>query len=181
MDKHGRLHYVTPHTGPVHVVNRASKFQSATSTAHVSDLSRLFREVPAVQKKVVSLLVDGGPDFSPKHVVNLLTYGRLWKDHCLDALVITCHASGQSAHNSIEHAWSLLSKSLASITLPITLRVSYHQNSSMIPRGRKQLYLTRLWTSCVATGRISPLTVILLYLLPCHALTQWSVTRTTTI
>ena len=118
LDKHGRLHYVVPHTGPLHVVARASRFHSATSTAHASDLTNIFCQVPAAQRKIISLLVDGGPDFSPKHVVNLLTYGRLWKDRCLDALIITCHAPGQSAHNDIEHAWSPLSKALAGVTLP---------------------------------------------------------------
>ena len=80
----------------------------------------LTRTVPDAMKGVVSLLVDGGPDFSPKHLINLLAYGRLWKDSNLDCLMVTTHAAGYSAYK-IEHAWSLLSRALAGVTLPNSL------------------------------------------------------------
>ena len=121
VDKLGCLHHVVPHTGALHVFNRASCFHTATSTAHASDLATLFREVPAIQKRVVSLLVNGGPDFSPKHMINFLAYGRLWRDQRFDALIMNCHSPGNSTYNDIEHAWSPLSKALAGVTLPDSL------------------------------------------------------------
>ena len=69
---------------------------------------------------VVSLLVDGGPDLSPRHLTNFLVYGQLWKDSSLDCLMVTTHAAGNSAYN-VEHAWSVLSRALAGVTLPNSL------------------------------------------------------------
>ena len=93
-------------------------FHSSTGVSHASDLTQIFDEVPLAQKPVISLLVDGGPDLNPAHTVNFLTYGRLWRDQQLDCLIIATHAPGQSAYNYIEHAWSVLSRSLTGVTVP---------------------------------------------------------------
>ena len=120
-DKLGRCHYVTPSTGPLHVFNRASNFFKATSSEHISDIDSLLQSDPSLKHSILSLIIDGGPDFSPKHLMNIMTYGQLWKDHDLDGLMVTCHAAGNSAFNKIEHAWSPPSKSLAGVTLPNAL------------------------------------------------------------
>ena len=118
-DKLQRVHTEYPKTGPVHVFCRASKFHSSTSVTHTSDLATLLEEVPELRTKtVLSLVVDGGPDHNPNHLVNFLAYGRLWKEFDLDCLIMCTHAPGQSAFNFIEHAWSVLSRKLTGVTLP---------------------------------------------------------------
>ena len=112
-----RLHHKVPHTGTVHVFNRATKFYQATSVAHASDLaSLLLRDYP--DKPVVSALVDGGPDFNPRHLKNLLAFGQLWRDLKLDCLMLICHSPGLSAYNPLEHAWAVLANALTGVTLP---------------------------------------------------------------
>ena len=101
--------------------NRASKFFKATSLQHATDIACLLKEQSDCRKSIVSLLVDGGPDFSPKHLTNVLIYGRIWKDCNLDCLMVTTHSAGNSAYNKVEHAWSVLSRSLAGVTLSNTL------------------------------------------------------------
>ena len=65
---------------------------------------------------MVSLIVDGGPDFNPHHLKNILAFGRLWQDLKLDCLMLTTHAPGQSAYNPLEHAWSVMANALAGVT-----------------------------------------------------------------
>lgn len=72
---------------------------------HASDLDVLLSEVPAnAETYCVPPIVDGGPDFNPQHMMNFIVYGRLWKDHGLDGLIITCHSPGNLAYNKIDHA-----------------------------------------------------------------------------
>ena len=54
---------------------------------------------------------------SPKHLANVLVYGMLWQGCDLDCLMVTTHSAGNSAYNKIEHAWSVLSRCLAGVTL----------------------------------------------------------------
>ena len=117
VDKLNRDHWSVPVSGPLHVFNRATKFFKATSFEHAVDLSHLLKDVPDCKKSIVSLLVDGGPVFSPKHLANVLVYGMLWLDCDLDCLMVTTHSAGNSAYNKIEHAWSMLSRCLAGVTL----------------------------------------------------------------
>ena len=55
-------------------------------------------------KPVASALVDGGPDFNPRHLKNFLPFGRLAQDLHLDSLMIMCYAPDLSAYNPLEHA-----------------------------------------------------------------------------
>ena len=91
-DKHHHLHHVCPRTGPLFVLNRASKFHSSTSLSHASDLTTIFEDVELAQKPVLCLIVDGGPDQNPTHLTNFLSYGRLWRDQQLDCLIVATHA-----------------------------------------------------------------------------------------
>ena len=120
-DKLHRMHHLCPHTGPVYVFNRAAKFHSSTSVAHASDLTSIINETRSAQKPVLALIVDGGPDQNPSCIVNVLSYGRLWKDQQLDSLIIVTHAPGKSAYNPIEHAWSVLSRCLTGVTVAINV------------------------------------------------------------
>lgn len=116
-DKHGRLHYQMPRSGPHHMFVRAVRYHRSTSENHANDLHKvLTTHYP--EKTVVGIIADGGPDWSVKSVHNIFQYGRLWKSLKLDFLGITQHAPGNSKENPIEHAWSPRSKDLTSVTLP---------------------------------------------------------------
>lgn len=137
LDKLHRLHREVPHTGTVYVLNRATKFHQASSVAHASDLaSLLLHQLP--HKAVVSVLVDGGPDFNPRHVKNLLAFGRLWRDMNLDCLMVTCHAPGQSPYNPVEHAWSVLANALTGVTFPNHLPGESPPEAQDIPEADKR-------------------------------------------
>ena len=117
-DRLARLHFKSPHTGPLYVVNRASKLHEETVQTHTQDLKRI---VAKHRKPIVALLVDGGPDYCPRSIHNLLEFGYFRKEQDLDALIISTHAPGQSARIPIERAWSVMSRLLAGMTLPISL------------------------------------------------------------
>ena len=59
------------------------------------------------------ILADGGPDYTPAGVVNILFYYRLFKELNLDFLSVATYPSRYSAFNPIEHLWSPLSDMLA--------------------------------------------------------------------
>jgi hypothetical protein len=77
----------------------------------------LIRAVVSEGKTVVTLIVDGGPDWSASSLLNSLYFMRLWKTCNLDMLCVTSFAARYSAYNPIEHLWSVLSKKLASVQL----------------------------------------------------------------
>ena len=54
-------------------------------------------------------------------MLNLLECGKFWEDFYLDRLIVATHAVGQCALNPIQRAWSMLSRLLAGVTLPISL------------------------------------------------------------
>ena len=109
-DKLKRLHFKCPHTGNLFVENRAARFHEATAVTHANDLSEIINtEVAPEGKTGVCLLVDGGPDYSVKSILTMLYFGRLWRDQNLDFLLMGTHAPGDSAYNTIEHAWSTMS------------------------------------------------------------------------
>lgn len=75
------------------------------------------RDVVSEGKRVVTLIIDGGPDWSASSLLNALYFMRLWKACSLDMLCITSFAARYSAYNPIEHLWSVLSKKLESVQL----------------------------------------------------------------
>ena len=122
LDTQGRLHIVYGRTGPLHVVNRAQKFQSSNSQGHANDLYHILVKPEVRGKKSAAVIKsDGGPDWSTKSQHVLVSQGRLWRDLDLDYLAVVNLAAGHSAENEIEHCWSPLSKNLASVTFPACL------------------------------------------------------------
>ena len=63
-------------------------------------------------------IADGGPDWSVKGLINLMSLGMFWLNNALDILVVQCYAPGHSRFNPIERAWSFLTKWLVGVTLP---------------------------------------------------------------
>ena len=116
-DSLGRPHFKIPHTGPTTVCLRAARFHSSTCEMHIHDMIPLIRAIVSEGKTVVTLIVDGGPDWSASSLLNALYFMRLWKACNLDMLCVTSFAARYSAYNPIEHLWSVLSKKLASVQL----------------------------------------------------------------
>ena len=81
------------------------------------DLKPIVEAVVQEGKTVITLIVDGGPDWSTGSLLNAMYFMRLWKLCNLDMLCVTSFAARYSAYNPIEHLWSVLSKKLASVRL----------------------------------------------------------------
>lgn len=73
------------------------------------------------RKGAVTIICDGGPNWSLKFTPNLINYVRLWKNLKMDVLFLICYAPGHSRFNPIEHCWATLSKELTGVTLPISV------------------------------------------------------------
>ena len=81
------------------------------------DLKPVVEAVVFEGRTVITLIVDGGPDWSTNSLLNAMYFLRLWKSCNLDILCVTSFAARYSAYNPIEHLWSVLSKKLASVKL----------------------------------------------------------------
>ena len=68
---------------------------------------------------MITIIVDGGPDWSTASLLNALYYIRLWKSCNLDMLCVTSFAARYSAYNPIEHLWAPMSKRLSSDRLSV--------------------------------------------------------------
>ena len=69
----------------------------------------------------VIAIADNGPDWSVKGILNFIIYGSLWQCLRLDTLVIQSYAPGHSRFNPIERTWSLLSKLIVGVILPVEI------------------------------------------------------------
>ena len=110
-DSLSRLHIKVPHTGPAVICVRVARFFSSTSETHLHDLKPLVNAVVQEDKTVVTIIADGGPDWSTKSLLNALYFMRLWQECNLDLLCICSYAARFSAYNPIEHLWAPMSKS----------------------------------------------------------------------
>ena len=121
-DELGRERISWPRTGQLSVYLYASLFHSSTSALHASHLGEILKPIVERENKgAVTIICDGGPDWSTKFTPNLINYGRLWKNLKIDVLVLTCYAPGHSRFNPIEHCWAPISKKLTGATLPISV------------------------------------------------------------
>ena len=112
----------TSHSGPSHVFLRAQRFHPTTVATPVTDLLKILK--PYIELHGTSsfmLLSDGGPDFTPNSVLNIVLFFRLFKDLNLDLLSVSTYAARYSAFNPTEHLWSTLSNKLAGVVLPSKL------------------------------------------------------------
>jgi hypothetical protein len=124
-DNVGRVHLPTPYSGNVSIRMRATKFHSSTIATHISDLYDILSGCP---KTSCMLLSDGGPDYTPASIVNILFYFRLFKELNFDILTVSTYAARYSAYNPIEHLWSPLSNLLAGEFIRYYLRLNVFYN-----------------------------------------------------
>ena len=64
---------------------------------------------------------DNGPDMCPKNYINIMYFGRIWRDLSLTRFSCVTYPAGRSAYNPIEHAWSPLSNALTAVTISACL------------------------------------------------------------
>lgn len=122
VDALGRERVRWPRSGLLNIFLHASMFHSSTSAMHGNQLKQILEPIiKAENKKAVTIICDGGPDWTPKSTPNLVNFGRLWRDLNLDILILTSYAPGHSRLNPIERSWAPLSKWLTGVTLPIAL------------------------------------------------------------
>ena len=99
-DKRNCLHYKWSRSGTSYVYNRASKFYSSSTEHHMKDLEDI-----GIKKPGLIFITDGGPDWSPKFMKNLLALGKFWKNNKLDFLIQVTYAPGHSAQNPVDQHW----------------------------------------------------------------------------
>ena len=88
----GRVHLPTPYSGRGHLLLRSSKYHSISIATHVIELYSILKTKE-----------DGGPDFSPEHVLNFVYYFRLFVKLNADMLCVSTYEAKYSAYNPIEH------------------------------------------------------------------------------
>ena len=118
-DKLGRDKIKWPRSGPLTVQIYPSRLIESTNLMHMNYFSTYLRRNKWQQIYNVVAIADGGPDWSVKSVLNLMSMGYLWKNLELDVLVIQCYAPGHSRFNPIERSWSALTKWLVGVILPV--------------------------------------------------------------
>ena len=111
-DKIGRAHLQTPHPDSITLRLISTKYHGSSIAIHVNDLFHILSEN---KKPAVMILADGGPDYAPASVVNILFYYRLFKELNLDFLSVSTYAARYSAFHPIEHLWSPLSNMFAGV------------------------------------------------------------------
>ena len=120
-DKLDREIIDVPYSGPLFIYNRGVKNTSTSILDHLNDLADVILKNPSMDKPVLALVTDGGPDWSPKFNLNQFFLGRFWKENNLDMIICCCYAPGLSRYNPIEHKWSPCSKWLAGVSIPACL------------------------------------------------------------
>ena len=121
-DKLGRPKVIWPRSGPLNVQLYPSRTIESTSIMHMNFLKHFILNIKRQQivHNVVAV-ADGGPDWSVKGIINLMVFGLLWELLQLDTLVIQCYAPGHSRFNPIERSWSLLTKWIVGVIIPVEI------------------------------------------------------------
>ena len=111
-----------PRSGNLHVELYASRTVQSTSLMHTRFLKQWLQKIRKVRRvNNIIAIADGGPDWSVKGIMNLLTFGNFWKTSKLDIFVLQCYAPGHSRFNPIERTWSQLTKLLVGVVLPVQI------------------------------------------------------------
>ena len=121
-DKLGRKKIAWPRSGPLTIQLYPSRVIESTNVMHANFLLN-FLQREKVNREIFNVIAiaDGGPDWSVKGIINLMSLGYLWKNSSLDVLILQCYAPGHSRFNPIERSWSQLTKWLVGVILPVDI------------------------------------------------------------
>lgn len=156
-DKLNREKVKWPRSGPLFIQLYPSRLIESTNVMHANHLMNLINK-EKVCKDVfnVTLIADGGPDWSVKGVINFVSLGMLWKKSCLDTLIIQCYAPHHSRFNPIERCWSFLTQKIVGVILPDDINgvvPSYNDNDGwMEVLDNAAKTLARFWHMKVYNG-----------------------------
>lgn len=124
------------YSGATYIAIRSGRHDSSTAPRHADDLHRLLMFILMLAPGIIGhvppiliLLVDGGPDESPKHEKTLRFAAMHFRRFNLDAMYVATHAPGQSANNPVERRMAPLSRDLCGLILPFDSYGS-HLNAS---------------------------------------------------
>lgn len=115
------------YSGPTYIAIRSAKHSGSSAVHHLQDMNRTrslpefaesFRNQQSLEKKVMIVTVDGGPDENPRYSKNINCAIEYFCEHDLDAYFLATNAPGRSAFNRVERRMSNLSKELSGIILP---------------------------------------------------------------
>lgn len=121
VDKVGRLHYECARSGPVYIFCRSVLFHPSSAFTHKEDLCELADIAMSEGKSILTVVVDGGPDWTFKSMTTFIAMGRVWKNKNLDGLFLVTYAPGQSKYNPIERQWASRSRNLSGVTFKACL------------------------------------------------------------
>ena len=117
-DVHVSREQKTHRTGPLHLFLRAHMYDKETASSHANDLMKVLQPiVDEEKKKAVILFVDNGPDWNKTSLKTMLAMGSVWEKLCLDYMLLTSYAPGDSKYNPIEHAWAPITMWLSGLVL----------------------------------------------------------------
>ena len=129
-DKRGREKVPWSRNGPLELYLYGQRHFNSTSTLHCRHLEQCYKSWTSPANRgassshplsVIINIVDGGPDWKPEYMVNVINIGRLWQKLDLDVLVNVLYAASDSKMNAIERGWSYITSLLAAVMLQLEL------------------------------------------------------------
>ncbi|CAF1318134.1 unnamed protein product, partial [Didymodactylos carnosus] len=92
----------------------------ATSEVHINNLQQITTENNMLlQKSVITIISDNGPDWSTDCMANIYNLGRFWEEQKLDALIWVSYAPGHSRFNPVERMFSRLTDLLQGVIIDL--------------------------------------------------------------
>ena len=129
-DKKGREKIQWSRNGPLELFLYGQRHFNSTSTLHCRHLRECynkwtspFNKGPSSSHPLSAIIniVDGGPDWKPECMINVINLGRLWHDLNLDVLINVFYAACDSKMNPIERGWSYVTSLLVGVMLQLEL------------------------------------------------------------
>ena len=115
------------YSGPTYIAIRSAKHSGSSAFHHLQDMNRArslpeftesFQNQQSLEKRVMIVTVDGGPDENPRYSKNISCAIEYFCEHDLDAYFLATNAPGRSAFNRVERRMSNLSNELSGVILP---------------------------------------------------------------
>ena len=117
-DKHGRPHIAVLQNGTLYGTLRPHKFAPTSPRTNFDDACFVLKEeMKDPNKKHLSMITDGGGDYTCTININCLFLWKLFIDYELESATTLQYAAYLSAHNPIEHNWAPLNEHMLNLRL----------------------------------------------------------------
>ena len=95
------------------IFSRSGRHESTNAFTYASDIEEtLIKKYKDKMPPILALITDCGSTTSPRSLMTLIAFGRLFQRLDLDHLICTSHAGGNSKYNKVERAWGYVSKEI---------------------------------------------------------------------